>query len=162
MPKFDLIQEPWIPVVTLEGAAQVLSLAELFAAAPELAEVRDENPLVEWGLYRFLIALVLDMFRPEREADVALLAQAKRFDPAVVSDYLGRHGDRFDLFSAQHPFLQDPSLRDAERKPVAPSLATTASISRTRSARRACSCISRRPRPGSARRPASRRLPPPE
>lgn len=119
MPTFDLLREPWIPVVTRSGDRQELSLTEVLSQAPRLAEIRDENPLVEFGLYRLLTALVTDLYRLQAEHNLTDLLDRGAFDPARLADYFGTHGGRFDLFHPQHPFLQDASLADAERKPVA-------------------------------------------
>jgi CRISPR system Cascade subunit CasA len=121
MPTFDLLSEPWVPVIDRSGTPLQLNLADTVLNAHQLGEIRDTVPVFEFGLYRFLTALVQDIFRIEHPDDLAdlLAGAAKGLAPDRVGAYFTEHRGRFDLFHPQRPFLQDASLANAERKPVA-------------------------------------------
>ncbi|HZQ38177.1 MAG TPA: type I-E CRISPR-associated protein Cse1/CasA, partial [Dehalococcoidia bacterium] len=52
MPGFNLIEEPWVPVLLPDGAPAEVSLGEALVRAHELREVADESPLVTASLHR--------------------------------------------------------------------------------------------------------------
>jgi len=110
MPTFDLIREPWIPCLRPDGAIEEAGLRDALCRAHELRAVRDGMPTVEFGLYRLLVVLVLDIFRPEDAPMLGALMDEGRFDPAQVDAYFTKWGDRFDLFSQTHPFLQTAGM----------------------------------------------------
>ena len=126
MPTFDLIREPWIPVVDLEGRATQVGIREALVRAHEFREIRDPLPILEFGVYRFLTALLLDMLRPETSDDYLDLwdAQHSGISADRVDAYLAKHQSRFDLFHPKWPFYQDASLEPVvagkkDLKPVA-------------------------------------------
>jgi len=57
-PTFNLVTEPWIPVVTLSGQWQELSLREVLAQAHELRGITDNNPLTTVALHSLLLAIL--------------------------------------------------------------------------------------------------------
>lgn len=116
---FDLIEEPWIPVVRADGTAAELGLRETLACAHEIDAVRDPLPTVEFGLHRLLVAVVLDVFRPQGMDALGGLIQAGRFNSAELDAYFAQWRDRFDLFSTSHPFLQTPGMKAEAAKPLA-------------------------------------------
>ncbi len=120
-PTFDLRSRKWIPVVwdDPERKPDLLGLREVLLQAHRLREIRDPLPLSEFGLYRLLIALVLDIFRPEDTLDLGELLQAGSLDAAKVDAYFERWGDRFDLFHPGRPFLQTPDMAGEKPKPLA-------------------------------------------
>lgn len=115
---FDLVSEPWIPIRTPDGALPRRGLRETLLLAHESAAVEHPIPIVEAGLLRFLGAVALDAVQPGSIDDLIALYRHGRFDEQVIGDYLDRHRDVFDLFSAKHPFLQDATAEGGE-KPVA-------------------------------------------
>lgn len=80
-PSFDVLTEPWIPVVRLDGAADELGILPCLEQAHHIGEIKDPSPIVEFGIYRLLVAFVLDALvlagrRPEDEHDLRdLLSQ---------------------------------------------------------------------------------------
>ena len=119
MPKFDLISEPWISVVTADGHAGEVGLLEALTRASQFITIRDPLPTVEFGLYRLLIALVLDIFQPKNTEALADLIDTRQFDGAKLEAYFTLWAARFDLFDAQHPFLQTAGMGDSPAKPLA-------------------------------------------
>jgi len=118
MPTFDLREEPWIPVVCQDGKTEEVGLRRALVEAHLFVEISDPIPIVEFGLYRLLVALVMDVFELRGIRGLLSLLEAGRFDPNQVDSYLERWGDRFDLFHAQYPFLQTSSS-GGKTKPLA-------------------------------------------
>src|SRR4051812_21932752 len=105
---FDLIDTPWIPVVRDDGTTGELGLRDLFAQAHELREIRDPIPTVEYGLYRLLAALTLDIFelKPGDVHEWGEMFQSGRWDVKRINGYFLRHARLFRLFDPERPFLQ--------------------------------------------------------
>lgn len=119
-PPFDLRIERWIPVVRLDGTRDEINLVEALLQAPQLREISDPLPTVEFGLYRLLVALVLDIFAPGGLTGLRDLRATGSFDEARVREYLfEKYGDRFDLFHREFPFLQSPGMDAESAKPLA-------------------------------------------
>lgn len=122
-PSFNVLTEPWIPVVRLDGSRDELGILPCLEQAHELREIRDPSPIIEFGLYRILVAFVLDALvlaekRPGDAIDLRELIQAGRFDMGLLRSYADFCGDVFDLFHPERPFLQCP-LPNAKPKPLA-------------------------------------------
>jgi CRISPR system Cascade subunit CasA len=119
MPSFDLVTTPWIPVVGQDGQTREVGLCDALVEAHTLSGITDPMPIVEFGLYRLLVAMVLDIFEPRRVKDLGELLQSGSFDRSKVDSYFKKYADRFDLFDEDHPFLQTPHMEASEAKPVA-------------------------------------------
>lgn len=122
VPSFDAARQPCVPVLS-SGEPRLVSLREALVSAHELDEVQHEIPTVEFGLYRLLIALVLDalFIEPRQKLNddsLADLIERGRFDAAGIDAYFERHADKFDLFHHEFPFLQTGGLGGKE-KPLA-------------------------------------------
>ncbi len=120
MADFDLRFEPWIPVIKPDGSYLNLGFRDLLLQAENISEIRDPIPLVEFGLYRLLTALVMDIFELGFENENwHELWQKGRFSSEPVDNYFQRWNDRFDLFHSKFPFLQEAGMRGKNLKPVA-------------------------------------------
>jgi len=119
MPTFDLLVEPWIPVVRSDGSPGEMGLRQVLADAPSLREIRDPIPTIEFGLYRLLVALVMDIFELRETPDLEDLLAAGHFDGQRVNAYFERWGDRFDLFHPEHPCMQTAGMENEDEKPLA-------------------------------------------
>jgi len=108
---FNLITEPWIPCLRQDGRLVSLGLRGVLLQAHELAEVHGESPLVNASLYRLLLALLHRVYGPEDMEAWEALWRAGRWEAQALDAYLEAWRDRFDLFHAQHPFLQRPDAR---------------------------------------------------
>ena len=67
---FNVLDQAWIPVISLEGKEETLGIRETILRAHELREITSASPLEEYSLYRFLGLLLMDMLRPENEDDI--------------------------------------------------------------------------------------------
>ncbi|MHB9145224.1 MAG: type I-E CRISPR-associated protein Cse1/CasA [Symbiobacteriia bacterium] len=110
MASFNLLTEPWIPARAADGTVQEYGLLDLLANAHTLIGVVDPAPPIQFGLYRILIAFLIDALAIRELDDLEdRLLQEGPLDPAELNRYVERVGrDRFDLFGADHPFLQTP------------------------------------------------------
>lgn len=117
---FDLRVVPWIPVVRLDGSRDELNLIDAILQAPTLREISDPLPTVEFGLYRLLVAVILDIFAPDGLSALKELHDVGSFDDAAVREYFfKKYADRFDLFHGQYPFLQSAGMDAEPAKPLA-------------------------------------------
>ncbi|QIM15755.1 type I-E CRISPR-associated protein Cse1/CasA [Leucobacter insecticola] len=121
---FNLVDEPWVPTVGLDGVERDVSLREVFRSAHELRDVAAELPTMRFAILRVIFAImyrVLDRMDVEDpEAEWAELWNADTLPSAEFDAYLTKWHDRFNLFDAAHPFMQTPGLRTAkdEWKPI--------------------------------------------
>lgn len=115
---FDLITEPWIPVVRGNGATADVGLRQLFAEAHDIRRIAGELPTVSAALFRLVLAVFHRSYGPGSDDIWAALWNADELPQAPLDAYLERHGDRFDLFHPTVPFLQCPAL--AELAPSTP------------------------------------------
>jgi CRISPR system Cascade subunit CasA len=124
-PRFDLLTEPWIPTLDLQGELATLSLLDTFRRAHTLKEIRDASPLVTYGLYRLLQAIVQDSVNPREKRDWLDHFRKGRLDDAFIDRLITMDGDRFDLFNPTHPFGQSGDLpmfpSSKERKELEPT-----------------------------------------
>ena len=136
-PSFNVLTEPWIPVIRLDGTQEELGILPCLEQAHELREIRDPSPIIEFGLHRLLIAFVLDALiqankRPEDALDLKECIAPGQFDVALLHNYSAKCGSVFDLFDPVRPFLQTPMPKSSSKPisgmyPVAPS-GTNASV----------------------------------
>lgn len=104
---FNLVDEPWLPVVDLRGQFREVGLRELFVEAHRLRGLVDSSPLSEFSMLRLLWVLTHRIIKGPRTND-DWIAQWRRgqFDPAAVDAYFDAWRHRFDLFDDAWPFLQ--------------------------------------------------------
>ncbi|MBT9258261.1 MAG: type I-E CRISPR-associated protein Cse1/CasA [Clostridiales bacterium] len=105
-PSYDLLREPWIPVVRSDGSFDSLGLRDVLFQAHELRAVSGETPVVTAAIYRLLLAvLYAALGMPNSDTWEDIRAQG-RFPSDRLDAYLNRWSDRFDLFHPKRPFFQ--------------------------------------------------------
>ena len=115
-PTFNLLDEPWVPCIDLNGTIITLNLRDAIVGAHGFAEV-DGDPPVAAALLRLLVAIAHRVLDGPKSTDAWASAWARgEFDPAAVDAYLLNWHDRFDLFDAEQPFFQS-LLPEAVKKP---------------------------------------------
>jgi len=127
-PRFNLIDEPWIPCMRSAHAPPVLlSLREVVAQAPGLWQIADPSPVVTISLHRLLLAILHRSLRgPRNAAEWARIHDRGAWDAGelgAIDDYFSTWHGRFDLFDPLHPFYQTPGLPVTERAGAATVLA---------------------------------------
>lgn len=116
-PPFNLVDEPWIPCVTwqrpdarVHPAVEERGLEETLVQAHTAFEVLGDTPLETVSIIRLLLAIL------HRSLDVSSIVrwqaqwEAGRFPEAPLRAYLAKWRGRFNLFDAERPFYQTPSL----------------------------------------------------
>ncbi len=110
---FNLVHEPWVPVLRLDGSSATLSLADCFAQAHNIRRLVGELPTVSFALVRLLLAITHDAIGFHDKDALRRVVEAG-IDVGRIVDYLSVHADRFDLFDARRPFFQVAGLRTAK------------------------------------------------
>jgi CRISPR system Cascade subunit CasA len=113
-PIFDLLTEPWIPVVIRRPDGGIglfaVGLMNALKQAHEVIEMVGDNPLETVALHRLLLAVLHRTLGPADETAWKRLWDARAFDMRLIEPYFDRWRDRFDLFDAAHPFYQTADL----------------------------------------------------
>ncbi len=125
MQSYSVMTDPVIPVLMLDGSQREIGIREVFERAHEIADLQCPSPLENYAVFRLLVAIAMDMLRPERWMDRLNMLEAGHFDSSAVDAYIAAceaDGPRFDLFDKKHPFMQaafDPETDDKAVKPIA-------------------------------------------
>lgn len=86
-PSFDLLDEPWLPCIRLDGADVLLGLRDALVQAHNLLELGGDSPIVEAALYRLLLVVMHRVFGPPSHDVWGALWNAGRWEPARI-DYV--------------------------------------------------------------------------
>ena len=105
-PSFNLIDQAWIPGVTMEGDLIELSLRDLLLRAPELREIACATPIQSAAVLPLVLAVLHRVFGPATLADWKALWDASAFDMAPIDAYFAQWRERFDLFHPRRPIYQ--------------------------------------------------------
>jgi CRISPR system Cascade subunit CasA len=109
-PSFNLAHEPFIPCVLHSGSVVVCGLKDALLDAHNIAEIRDESPLVTVAIHRLLLAILHRCYQgPRKPADRIAIKKNGAFDGARIKNYFAEWADRqnrFDLFHKDYPFYQ--------------------------------------------------------
>lgn len=109
--EFSLVDEPWIPVQTLQGEVREVSLREALLKAHHWKMIEDSNPLVVASLFRLLLAIVHRALEgPNDVMEREELFDAGQFPESRIVAYLEQYRARFNLFGTE-PFLQVGDLQ---------------------------------------------------
>lgn len=116
MTTFNLVDEPWIPVLTTAGEQSSVSIKSALNRASEFRRIATELPTMDVAIQRVLQAILLrveqDLPRnKDQRAEVwSEWWKAGGLPDEAIESYLERWHDRFDLFDDHHPFFQIPGL----------------------------------------------------
>lgn len=115
---FNLIDQAWIPVITVEGEFLELSMRDTLARAAELREISCDTALQSTAIMPLALAILHRVFGPADFDAWQSLWQACAFDMARIDKYLDLWRGRFDLFDARRPFMQMPDTRVAPKSVI--------------------------------------------
>ena len=134
---FNLIDEPWISCMDIEGSAHLLSIRQIFEGTPRVLSITGDSPTQDYAVLRVLLAIFwrahvhdLNASLDDRKAKQAFywddwfsdlreeLVSENRDD--VVLGYLEDHWERFDLIDSELPFMQVGNLQamNGASKPI--------------------------------------------
>jgi len=103
--RFNLIDEPWIPIVDIGN----VSLQQLFTE--QRYRALGGNPVQKIALTKLLLAIAQAAYTPEDDEDWSSLGAMGMAEKCVA--YLKKWHDRFWLYG-EKPFLQMPKIATAE------------------------------------------------
>jgi CRISPR type I-E-associated protein CasA/Cse1 len=116
MCSFDLLTEKWIPALDLNNSLQEYGIVDLLHKASELTRINESSPFMEFGIYRFLIALTKDIFKLNSFEELETIIDQGKFDFSAISAYMNVWKDRFNLFDKEYPFYQGKMLEQLQGK----------------------------------------------
>ena len=114
---FNLLTEPWIPVIYADGSVAEVSIKDVFADAHDIQELACDLPTVNVAIFRTLLAILRRSVDEDMAEDSDYWAELWEGDTLpmdAITDYLDSVSDRFDLLDSEKPFLQTPGLRNAK------------------------------------------------
>ncbi len=118
--QFNLLDEPWLPCITLTGATENYSIRTVLEQAQRIREIADPSPLVTASLHRLLLAIIHRVVDgPKSIAAWDRLRRQGSWDMSVFDPYFAQWGTRFDLFDGEYPFYQWPGLDFTALVPIA-------------------------------------------
>jgi CRISPR system Cascade subunit CasA len=107
---FNLLSEPWIPVVDLDGRPDELALLDLIRNAKDFGGIAHEDPLVVIATYRFVLAFLHRALDGPAETKETVDWFKNGFPAERIENYSSEWNSRFNLFDESHPFGQHPRL----------------------------------------------------
>jgi len=117
MSRFNLIDEPWIPVRYPDGSRDELGIRDTLLRAKDIAAIEDPSPLVVAALHRFLLAVLYRALEGPTDIDQAKTLFKAGIPGEKVIEYLEKWRPRFWLFDEQYPFGQNPHVPKDEIEP---------------------------------------------
>ena len=117
MSRYNLIDEPWIPVRDLSGDLKELGILDVLTSAEDLATIEDPSPLVTAALYRFLLAVLYRALEGPCDIDEAKKLFRDGLPKEKIRKYLETWKKRFNLFDEKYPFGQNPNISADELEP---------------------------------------------
>jgi CRISPR type I-E-associated protein CasA/Cse1 len=112
---FNLLTEPWLPVVTMKAEKKLLSLNEFLKSAHELERFDFPLPGLETAVIRFLVAIVYIVGAPKDKEDWEAWYNAGKFYDSFIKE-LQSYKDKLDLFSKTEPFMQEVNITEDKVK----------------------------------------------
>lgn len=109
-PTFNLWTEAWIALENPEGNIERHGLEATLLRAHEYKSIYESSPLAVVGIHRLLVAVLQAALNPQRSTDLKRIWQAGQFSAKAIKDFGKTYAKRFDLFSADAPFLQSADL----------------------------------------------------
>lgn len=107
--RFNLCDEPWIPVFKHDGTQAELSLSELFVRWETIDRLACELPTVDIAVQRVLQAIVARAINTHgHDITTEQWHQGPQFIVPAIHAYLDEHHDEFWLFDPVRPFFQTP------------------------------------------------------
>lgn len=107
---FNLWSVPWITLERIDGGTEEVSLEQALLRAAEFTAIFDTSPLVVVGIHRLLTAIVQFMIDPQYEDEIADLWRVGGFPIEKIKEFGQQYSHRFDLFSAEEPFMQSADI----------------------------------------------------
>lgn len=120
LPSYNLLDEKWIPVLTVSGHVESVGIRELFQQADSLVDLACELPTQSFALYRLLLSILYRATDGLYGGDGASAERQWRelwtdgLPSDEIDEYLLEWHDRFYLLGGDVPFHQVADLRTAK------------------------------------------------
>lgn len=117
---FNLVDEPWIPVVDRDGQRLMVGIRNALARSHELERLDCPSALEDVAVLRLLLAILHRALDGPRSAEEwHALWSRKGLDDPRIDAYLAAQRDRFWLLHPDRPFMQSTQLLlDGSRLPL--------------------------------------------
>lgn len=119
-PSFNLLDEPWIPVLWRDGRAERVGIRTALTKAGKIRQIAATNPMDNVALLRFLLTVLLWCKSDAKEA-LGKLPDAVPKAHGIPEDWLGKldkDKDKFELLGPDTRFLQ-ASKKATNPRPIA-------------------------------------------
>lgn len=113
-PSFNLIDQDWIPCLTVDNKLKEFTLYDMLVNAHDLKAICCETPIISAAIMPMMLALLHRVFGPAGQRDWQALWNQGTFPKQPLNDYFSQWHDRFDLFHPERPFYQ---VKDGRVKP---------------------------------------------
>lgn len=121
--EFNLLDQPWIEILTVDGSPQLVSITDLLSNAQNYHRIAAPLETTNFAILRVLLAILYrswDSPQWQRQTRASKHWQ-KKWDARnvyddEVRDYLDRMHDRFDLRHSERPFMQVADLHTSKNE----------------------------------------------
>ncbi|WP_109472931.1 type I-E CRISPR-associated protein Cse1/CasA [Ornithinimicrobium cavernae] len=120
-PSYNLLDQPWILAVDLDGREQALSLLQVVDGAPRLRRLAGELPTQDVAILRLILAVLHRALQVTGDEEQVRETWGQWWEAGAlpaehVVGYLETFRDKFDLLSTSQPFFQVADLHTASGK----------------------------------------------
>lgn len=106
MKAYNLLDEPWIPVINNNNIHQKIGLRTLLLEAHNLKEVYHDSPLIVLAVYRLLLAFAHRLVTISSPPEWQKMYDKNSFSEKDIEEYCEKWHHRFFLFDDRFPFYQ--------------------------------------------------------
>ena len=122
-PRFNLVDEEWIPVVLDSGGSREIGIRDLLSQSRQIESVSGDSVLVEVAVIRLLVAILCHAHQgPRDEASWQALWDAPSLLDETLEGYLSNHHAGFFLLDPDRPFGQSTKAGMTGKSNIEPSL----------------------------------------
>ncbi|MGO4455375.1 type I-E CRISPR-associated protein Cse1/CasA [Arthrobacter sp. RAF14] len=118
--QFNLVRDPWVSCLMVDGTVKELSLAEVFSQSVSVRCLAGELPTQDYAVLRVLLAIVYSSM-PQIDASNAVETWKELWEDqaklaASALSYLEESESSFELFDSARPFMQVAGLHTQSGK----------------------------------------------
>lgn len=124
-PRFNLLDEPWVPVVLDTEERTELSMLDLLVRAHEVQVIDTELPTQQYALLRVLLAFLHRAYGPMDEDEWVGMWVSLTLDRDPLLTYADKVRERFWLDHPEHPFMQRAGMMKTNSKVDGPDRLVT-------------------------------------
>jgi len=107
MAEFNLIKQPWIPCIDLDGNLIEYGIRDTLLKAHDLREICDDSPLVTVAIHRLLLAILYrSLHGPKDFREWKELYGNGALNEHTIEGYLQTWESHFNLLAGVNPFYQ--------------------------------------------------------